>query len=174
MSYTNLSNYNTNYRGMVNAPTIVSGAVEVVPEFSTFGYNSLTHGIPTCSGYFNLQGAYGLAADDYSTRFVQRLCQGSPPVSQPVPMPVPMPVPEDIININIGGASGPMMNGGGMMDGGMMNGGGMMDGGMMNGGGMIDIMNGGVSGPMIEGFRQPYRNVNFKEGFASSGCRRCK
>ncbi len=153
MSYTNLSNYNTNYRGMVNAPTLSSGAVEIVPEFSTFGYNSLTHGIPTCSGYFNLQGAYGLAADDYSTRFVQRLCQGAPPVSQPVPMPIPMPVPvpvpEDVININVGGASGPMMNGGGMM-------------------------NGGSSGPMIEGFRQPYRNVNFREGFANSGCRRCK
>ena len=77
-SYANLSNYNNGSQG-TNPPvsaSVISG-VYVVPEYSSPGYNTLSHNSngPSCSGYFNIQNAYGANANNCSTKYVQKLCQ---------------------------------------------------------------------------------------------------
>lgn len=76
-SYANLNNYNAGSQGMrppVEATT-VSGKY-VVPDYAPPGYNTLTNnGAPTCSGYFNIQSAYGQSAGSCDTKFTARMCQ---------------------------------------------------------------------------------------------------
>jgi hypothetical protein len=75
-SYANLSHYN---QGCAKAPAPSANNVcgmYIVPTYSAPGYNTLTHGgAPSCSGYFNIKGAYGANAGSCNTRYVQKLCQ---------------------------------------------------------------------------------------------------
>lgn len=74
-SYATLSHYNNGGLGPRVPPTTVVGKY-IVPQYSAPGYNTLMHGdVPTCSGYFNIQGAYGQDAANCSTKYVQKLCQ---------------------------------------------------------------------------------------------------
>jgi len=76
-SYTTLNRYNNGSKGM-NPPvpaTTVSGKY-IVPTYSSPGYNTLMHNsAPSCSGYFNIEGAYGKDAGSCSTKYVAKLCQ---------------------------------------------------------------------------------------------------
>lgn len=76
-SYANLSNYNNGSQGM--SPPVPATTVTgkyIVPTYSSPGYNTLSHNAaPSCSGYFNIQSAYGANAGGCSTKYVQKLCQ---------------------------------------------------------------------------------------------------
>ena len=77
-AYASLQNYNKNTRGGMGHPTVpatnVSGTY-IVPNYGTIGYSALTHGdVPSCAGYFNIQGAYGKNAKNCSTQFKTRSC----------------------------------------------------------------------------------------------------
>ena len=78
-SYVNLSNYNSTSAGTLGSPavppTTVSGHY-VVPNYSAIGYGALTHdsSMPSCSGYFNIQNAYGANAAQCDTQYSQRPC----------------------------------------------------------------------------------------------------
>jgi hypothetical protein len=76
-SYATLAHYNNGSAGMrppVPATT-VSGKY-IVPTWSAPGYNTLMHNdVPSCSGYFNIQAAYGKDAGSCSTKYVTKLCQ---------------------------------------------------------------------------------------------------
>ena len=77
-SYANLSNYNGYTKRGLNhpqvAPTTTRGYY-VVPDYSSIGYNALTHGeLPSGAGYYTIDGAYGKGANNCSTKYMQRLC----------------------------------------------------------------------------------------------------
>ena len=77
-SYTNLSTYNNGAQGMASAPAMSAAARElIVPTFGgVAGYNTVSgRGVPTCSGYANLQSAYGNNAGGCSSQYVSKLCQ---------------------------------------------------------------------------------------------------
>ena len=75
-SYASLSNYNNGSQGMsppIPATTVVGKYI--VPSYSPPGYATLTSKIPTCSGYRNINSAYGAdASGGCSTRYVTKLC----------------------------------------------------------------------------------------------------
>lgn len=81
-SYVSLSNYNgpknmsKNFYGSSGVP---STAKVVIPEYGTYGYTTLTHGLPeqqggSCGNYFDLTRAYGRGAENCSTASMQRMC----------------------------------------------------------------------------------------------------
>ena len=77
-SYVSLSNYNGySKRGMNHpqvAPTTTSG-MYIVPDYAAIGYNALSHGgSPSCAGYFTINSAYGVNANNCSTKYMKRLC----------------------------------------------------------------------------------------------------
>ena len=77
-SYNSLSNYNGySKRGMNHpqvAPTTTSG-MYIVPDYAAIGYNALSHGgSPSCAGYFTINSAYGVNANNCSTKYMKRLC----------------------------------------------------------------------------------------------------
>ena len=76
-SYARLASYN---KGSNNGPAITPGSVSgkyIVPAYGAPGYNTLTaKGVPSCSGYYNINSAYGKnSGEGCSTQFVQKLCQ---------------------------------------------------------------------------------------------------
>ena len=79
-SYVSLSNYNGVQRNptSVNMPYVPATNVVgryIVPDYSTIGYNALTHGSSaSCGGYFDITGAYGKGAENCNTQFMQRAC----------------------------------------------------------------------------------------------------
>ena len=79
-AYVSLSNYNGVQRnarsvGMPYVPATTVSGVQVIPEYSTIGYNALTHGDnPSCAGYFSIVGAYGKGAENCNTQYMQRMC----------------------------------------------------------------------------------------------------
>ena len=75
-NYVTLARYNNGARA---GPPIPAGNVSgyyVVPRWSAPGYATLTHNqkYPSCSGFFNIQSAYGRGAGACNTSFSQRLC----------------------------------------------------------------------------------------------------
>jgi hypothetical protein len=76
-TYNTLGKYNTK-NGM--GPAVAQGTVvgrQIVPQYGAIGYKTLLHGgdTPGCSGYFNIQNAYGSGSDNCSTSYVSRICQ---------------------------------------------------------------------------------------------------
>ena len=76
-SYAILARYNNGSQGMSPpVPATTVSGVYIVPQYSAPGYNTLSHGAaPSCSGYFNIQNAYGANACSCATKYVQKLCQ---------------------------------------------------------------------------------------------------
>lgn len=76
-SYARLAAYNQGSQGGPPVPATTVSGVYVVPAYGAAGYNTLTaHGVPSCSGYYNINTAYGPnSGQDCSTKFVQKLCQ---------------------------------------------------------------------------------------------------
>ena len=77
-NYASLSSYN-NADGL-NVPGQKANAGQgtyVVPSFGAddLGYNSLTHGPPTCSGHPNIQNAYG--DPNKGTKYIRYPCGGN-------------------------------------------------------------------------------------------------
>lgn len=76
-AYANLNNYNNGVQGMrppVPAST-VSGQY-IVPNYGAPGYNTLMHNnAPSCSGYFNIQSAYGNDGSGCNTQYSTKLCR---------------------------------------------------------------------------------------------------
>lgn len=85
-SYAPLSSYNFDatsalyglpmYNSGPYNPGIPSMAVQVIPQFSAPGYNTLQHDAtgPLCGGYFNVGLAYPGAASGNCTMFATRKC----------------------------------------------------------------------------------------------------
>ncbi len=80
-SYANLQNYNITPQGAgyMNAPAVPNSTMQnvyLVPNFSSIGYNALTHGLttPTCSGFFNITNAYGKGANNCNAQYVKQSC----------------------------------------------------------------------------------------------------
>lgn len=75
-SYANLAAYNNGGKGM--QPPVPRGTVSgvyVVPNYGAPGYDTLMHGsAPSCSGYFNIDGAYR-GGGDCNQQYVKKLCQ---------------------------------------------------------------------------------------------------
>lgn len=78
-SYVDLKSYNSTSAGSLGSPAVPSATVSgyyVVPNYSAIGYSALTHdsSMPSCSGYFNIQKAYGVGADQCNTQYSQSPC----------------------------------------------------------------------------------------------------
>ena len=76
-SYARLSNYNNGSQGL--HPPVPRGTVTgqyIVPSFHSPGYNTLMHdAAPSCSGYFNIDAAYGSNAGNCNQKYMSKLCQ---------------------------------------------------------------------------------------------------
>jgi len=78
--YVSLSKYNSSSAGTLGNPTYMNASDVaghyVVPSYSAIGYNALTHGAtsPSCSGYFNITGAYGANASKCNTQYMNSPC----------------------------------------------------------------------------------------------------
>lgn len=76
-NYANLSNYNNGSVGGMNTPGPVGGVtgLYVVPAYGSIGYNALTMGGYSCSGYATIGPAYNSNGGDCNTQYVKKLCQ---------------------------------------------------------------------------------------------------
>ena len=78
-SYVNLSNSNSNSAGSLGSPAVPPHTVTgtyIVPNYGAIGYGALTHdsSAPSCSGYFNITGAYGQNASQCNTQYSRSSC----------------------------------------------------------------------------------------------------
>ena len=80
-AYSTLGSYNSScYGSNVMAPVpsqAPSMAIQIVPNYSSAGYDTLTHGnAESCgNGFFNLSNAYPAASAGKCTSFAARLCK---------------------------------------------------------------------------------------------------
>lgn len=83
-SFATLGNYNNsnpnNNNGMMNQVpaqmnTIKTSGVYIVPDYSAPGYDALTKGGSSCSGFLNILDAYGPNANKCSQKYLMKLCQ---------------------------------------------------------------------------------------------------
>lgn len=73
-AYSTLNTYNTP-SGIAVPRSTISGKY-IVPSWSAPGYSTLTGGnAPGCTGYFNIQRAYGSADGSCNTKYITSLCQ---------------------------------------------------------------------------------------------------
>lgn len=73
-AYAQLGRYNSP-SGIAVPRSVVTGKY-IVPDFSAPGYDTLTgRGNPSCTGYFNIQRAYGSADGACDQRYITSLCQ---------------------------------------------------------------------------------------------------
>jgi hypothetical protein len=78
--YVSLSKYNSSSAGTLGNPTYMKASDVVghyvVPNYSSIGYNALTHGntSPSCSGYFSINSAYGPNAANCNTQYMNSPC----------------------------------------------------------------------------------------------------
>ena len=80
-NYATLNSYNRS-QGMkpsVPAGFVPGSMVPVFPTFGSVGYASLQHGKQggSCSGYFNVQSAYGSGAYNCGTKYLHKVCGGN-------------------------------------------------------------------------------------------------
>jgi len=77
-SYSTLSTYNNGSAGGMGSPPAPMGSVSgvyVVPAWGAPGYNTLTMSGQSCSGYGNINSAYGGGGGDCNQQYVKKLCQ---------------------------------------------------------------------------------------------------
>jgi|LakMenEpi03Aug12_release.lakeMendotaPanAssembly.Ray.scaffolds.fasta_scaffold3769248_1 hypothetical protein len=72
-NYAALSQYNGNYPVGVPFQGKVASAM-VVPAYGAIGYDALTNATPNCSGYFDINAAYGSDAGNCQTQYNVALC----------------------------------------------------------------------------------------------------
>jgi len=79
-NYGNLQNYNATYEMGVPFQGKVTKGVMIVPGWNAIGYDSLTSKVPSCSGYNDINSAYGADAGNCQTTYTTSLCgNGSAP-----------------------------------------------------------------------------------------------
>ena len=78
-NYANLGSYNQNYSLNISPQGRVSAGQYVVPTWDPISYDSLTGSIPTCSGFANIENAYGgSGAGNCQTTYRTTLCGNRP------------------------------------------------------------------------------------------------
>lgn len=77
-NYSQLSTYTAPYDMSVMPQGKVSSGVYIVPQFAAISYDSLTSAVPSCSGYSNIDSAYGAGAGNCNTQYTTSLCGGAP------------------------------------------------------------------------------------------------
>jgi hypothetical protein len=78
-AYKNLGCYNGANGAMAALRPGVTSGVFVTPNYSSIGYNALTHGTaPECCSrpHFNIVDAYGTGSGSCCTSYTTRLCGG--------------------------------------------------------------------------------------------------
>jgi hypothetical protein len=72
-AYSSLGDYSQNYSmGVPNQGKVITGKY-IVPVFNAISYDSLTSKIPNCSGYNNINSAYG-GGQNCQTTYRTSLC----------------------------------------------------------------------------------------------------
>jgi hypothetical protein len=83
-SFAKLGNYNNanpnHGNGLMNQVpaqmnTLHTSGLYIVPSYSAPGYDTLTRGGPSCSGFLNIVDAYGAEAGTCSQQYMKRFCQ---------------------------------------------------------------------------------------------------
>jgi hypothetical protein len=92
-SYAPLGAYNADYSMGVPFQGKVTSGQYIVPTWGAIGYDSLSPKVPSCSGYYDINGAYGSNAGSCQTTYRTSLCGNPAPI--PPPKPVPKPVGQD-------------------------------------------------------------------------------
>lgn len=75
-NYGSLGNYNAPYDLGVRPQGRVPGqpGTYIVPQWSAISYDSLIAQVPSCSGYSNIDSAYGKNAGRCNTQYATMLC----------------------------------------------------------------------------------------------------
>ncbi len=76
-SYTSLGGYTDGYSMNVAPQGKVSSGVYIVPQWDAITYDSLTAPVPSCSGYSNIDAAYGAGAGSCKTSYSTAMCGSS-------------------------------------------------------------------------------------------------
>ncbi len=83
-SFATLNSYNNPNSHMKNgkmnqvaAPmnSLQTSGVYIVPNYSAPGYDTLTKGGSSCSGFLNITDAYGKNAQKCSQKYLKKICQ---------------------------------------------------------------------------------------------------
>lgn len=75
-SYAPLGKYTGDYSMGVPFQGKLSNGNYIVPTWSAIGYDDLTNKVPNCSGYFDVNSAYGSGAGNCQTTYRTSLCGG--------------------------------------------------------------------------------------------------
>lgn len=75
-AYANLGGYNDGYSMNIAPQGKVTSGAYIVPTWSPISYDSLTSAVPSCSGYANIESAYGADAASCQTTYRTSLCGG--------------------------------------------------------------------------------------------------
>lgn len=75
-SYAPLGQYTGDYSMGVPFQGKVSNGAYIVPVWGAIGYDALTNKVPNCSGYFDVNAAYGANAGNCQTTYRTSLCGG--------------------------------------------------------------------------------------------------
>lgn len=79
-SYSALGSYNADYSmGVPVQGKVVTGKY-IVPSWEGISYNSLSSPVPSCSGYADINQAYGKDASNCQTTYRTSLCGAGAPV----------------------------------------------------------------------------------------------
>lgn len=83
-SYAPLGQYTADYQMGVPFQGKVSSGQYIVPTWGAIGYDSLTSKVPSCSGYYDVNSAYGADAGNCQTTYRTSLCGGgsAPPAQR--------------------------------------------------------------------------------------------
>ena len=79
-SFATLNTYNSRKPGNINPVmpdmnTLQTAGVYIVPNYSAPGYDTLTKGGSSCSGFLNITDAYGKNAQNCSQKYLKKICQ---------------------------------------------------------------------------------------------------
>jgi hypothetical protein len=80
-SYASQGNYTADYSMSVPFQGKLSKGMYITPSWGSIGHADLTNKVPTCSGYFDVNSAYGSNAGNCQTTYRTSLC-GNRPMKQ--------------------------------------------------------------------------------------------
>ena len=77
-SYASQGNYTADYSMSVPFQGKLSKGMYITPSWGSIGHDDLTNKVPTCSGYFDVNSAYGSNAGNCQTTYRTSLCGNRP------------------------------------------------------------------------------------------------
>lgn len=83
-AYAPLSQYSGEYSMGVPFQGKVTSGAYVVPTWGAISYDSLTSKVPSCSGYSDINSAYGANAGNCNTTYRTSLCGGGSQMQMPM------------------------------------------------------------------------------------------